>query len=136
MPERIPKYPYSLKDVRKELSREELRTFVQPEAQEGGLKRMPEPAKRFARRFSETVSHYPKKKELPNWFRAMVERKASVEELTKTLHDHLYRAPSKENQELALIVANQIARMKGGSEVLPRYVTPELLSKLSGRGGQ
>ena len=66
----------------------------------------------------------------------MIEKKASVEELAQTLHDRLQRVPSEENQELALIVANEIARMKGGSEVLARHATPELLARLSGKGGK
>ncbi|MEY2410216.1 MAG: hypothetical protein QOF48_2886 [Verrucomicrobiota bacterium] len=96
---------------------------------------MPAPAEKFARRFSATVTHYPAQSELPNWLRAMVEKKASADELTKTLHDRLQRAPSEENQELALILANEIARMEGGSEALAKYATTQLLARLAGKGG-
>jgi hypothetical protein len=132
----MPDYPYHVKDVRKEPDDRELRILIQPSIHEGGLKEMPAPAKKFAARFAANVTHFPAKRELPNWFKAMIEKKVSVEELTKTLQEHVFRAPSEENQELALIVANEISRMKGGSEILPKYITPELLTKLSGKGGE
>jgi hypothetical protein len=48
----------------------------------------------------------------------------------------LHRAPTEENQELALILANEIARMKGGAEALAAHGTPDLLARLSGTGGE
>lgn len=136
MPEKILNYPYQLKEIRKQPDRDELRLLMQQSVHEGGSKTMPDEAKRFAGRFSANVAHYPVIGELPNWFRALIQKKVSVEELTKTLHDMLYRAPVKENQELGLLIANEIARMKGGPEVLSKYMTSDLLSKLSGKGGE
>ncbi len=136
MSDKNAEYPYPQKGARKAPDKRELRIFVQAPVHEGGSKEMPSPATKFARRFSAAVTHYPAQRELPNWLRAMIEKRASVQELVVTLHDHLHRAPSEENQELALIVANEIARMKGGSEALAKHVTPDLLAKLSGKGGQ
>jgi hypothetical protein len=129
-------YPFPQKGARAAPDKREMRIFVQSAIHEGGSKEMPAPAARFARRFSATVSHYPEQRDLPNWLRALIEKKVSTEELAQTLHDRLLRAPSEENQELALIVANEIARMKGGPEALAKHVVPELLAKLSGNGGQ
>jgi hypothetical protein len=122
--------------TRKAPEREELLGFLRESEREGGSKRIPAAAKRFAGSFAATLTHYPKRRELPKWLRAMVAKNAPVEELAKTLHDRLLRAPSEENMELALIMANEIARLDGGPAVLNRYVTPELLARLSGEGGK
>jgi nitric oxide reductase activation protein len=129
-------YPYPQKGARKALDKRELRIFAQTAVHEGGSREVPAPAQNFARRFSAALTHYPAQRDLPNWLRAMIEKKASVEELAQTLHDRLQRAPSEENQELALIMANEIARMDGGSEVLSKHSTPELFARLSGKGGK
>lgn len=129
-------YPYAEKGARKAPDNREVRIFVQAALQEGGSREMPASALKFARRFSAALTDYPAQRELPNWLRAMIEKKASVEELGQTLCDRLQRAPSEENQELALLVANEISRMDGGAEVLSRHATPELLARLSGKGGQ
>lgn len=136
MKDKNTEYPYPQKGARKAPDKRELRIFVQAAVHEGGSRELPAPAQNFARRFSAALTHYPAQRELPNWLRAMIEKKASVEQLAKTLHDRLQRAPSEENQELALIVANEIARMDGGSEALSKNVTPELLARLSGKGGK
>lgn len=128
-------YPFPQKGVRLAPDRQDLHLFVASPGHEGGTREMPAAAAKFASRFRATLTRYPSQQELPNWLRAMIEKKASVEELSKTFHDRLLRAPSAENQELALLVANEIARMKGGSEALARHKTPELLAKLSGKGG-
>lgn len=136
MQEKSPGLTFPDKGARTAPESRELRIFGQAAIQEGGTKEMPAAARKFSRRFSSAVTHYPEPYELPNWLRAMIEKKSSVEELAKTLHDRLHRAPSEENQELALLLANEIARMKGGSEVLGRYTTPELLARLTGKGGE
>lgn len=119
--------------VRAAPNESEMRVFPQAAMREGGTRQVPAAARQFARRFSLTLTHYPDRRELPNWLRAMVEKKVSVEELTKALHDRLHRAPTEENQGLALVMANEIARMKGGPEALAKYTTPELLERLSAR---
>lgn len=129
-------YPYPQKGARAAPDKREMRIFLQSAMHEGGSREMPAPAARFARRFSATVSHYPEQRELPNWFRALIEKKVSAEELAQTVRDRLHRAPTEENQELALIVANEIARMKGGPEALAKHVQPEFLARLAGDGGQ
>lgn len=129
-------YPYPDKGARKKPDKAELRRFVQADMHEGGTKRMPEAARKFASRFSDAVTRYPERPELQNWLRAKVEKKVPVEELVKTLHDRLQRAPSEENQELALVVANEAARMQGGLEAIHKYLTPELLARLGGKGGE
>lgn len=110
----------------------ELRLFVQASQHEGGMSEMPAAAQRFAKRACAAVSGYPGPPELPNWLRAMIQKKASVEDLTRTLHERLHRAPSAQHQELALMMANEIARMQGGPKVLAKYLTPELLQRLGG----
>lgn len=136
MDDKLKEYPYPQKGTRQAPDTREMNIFVKSAVHEGGSKRIATPAKKFASRFSTTVTRYPKSQELPKWFRAMIEKKVSTEELAKTLHDRLHRAPSEENQEFALIVANEIARMKGGAEVLAKYATPELLARLSVKGGE
>src|SRR5690242_3925039 len=121
-------YPYPEKGVRPAPDRRELNVFVASSVFEGGTRERPAPAIKFASRFSATLTRYPSPQELPNWLRAMIEKKVSVEELAKTFHDRLLRAPSEANQELALLLANEIARMDGGSEALARHKTPELLA--------
>ena len=133
---KIPEYPFKLKDARREPDYNELRILVQSAVKNGGTNKVPAPAKRFSGNFTATVREYPKNKELPNWFRSMVQKKASVEELTKTLSEYVLRAPSEEIHEFALLAANQIARMEGGPALLQRYVTHEFLSKLSLKGGE
>ncbi|HYK20839.1 MAG TPA: hypothetical protein VEV42_08900 [Pyrinomonadaceae bacterium] len=129
-------YPYEQKGARKAPERREVDVLVRKPVHEGGLKDMPAPAQKFASRFSTTLTHYPKQRELPNWLRALVEKKVPVEELAKTTQERLLRAPSEENMEITLLVANEIARMKGGPEALGKYITPDLLAKLHGKGGQ
>jgi hypothetical protein len=129
-------YPYEQKGVRKAPDQRELRLFVRAAQHEGGAKEMPAPAQKFASRFSTTLTHYPKRRELPNWLSAQIEKKVPVEELAKTFHERLLRAPSEENMELALLMANEIARLDGGSEALAKHVTPDLFAKLHGKGGQ
>lgn len=133
MKDKSPEYPYQDKGIRKDPDRLELVKFLQAAKQEGGTRKMPLGARKFADRFSAALTHYPNVKELPNWIRAMVEKKVSVEELAQTLHDRLHRAPSEENQQMALLLANEIARMKGGSEALQKHITEELLQRLSGK---
>lgn len=127
-------YPYEQKGVRQAPDKRELRVFAQAALQEGGATEMPAAAQKFASRFAATVSHYPERRELPNWLRAQIEKKVPVEELAKTFHERLQRAPSQENMELALIVANEISRMDGGSKALARYLTPTLFKRLQGKG--
>lgn len=136
MKSKSPKYPYAEKGARQAPDRRELRIFTQSARHHGGQQEMPAPARRFATTFSASVTRYPDQRELPNWLRAMIEKKVRVEELVQTLQKRLNRAPTEENQELALIVANEVARMEGGSEALAKYTTPELLARLSGKGGQ
>jgi hypothetical protein len=136
MPIKHLEYPYAHKGVRKAPDERELRIFTQTSIHEGGMKAMPAPAAKFARAFQASVRRYPEPRELPVWLLALVEKKVSVQELAAAVHDRLVRAPSEENQELALLLANEIARMKGGPEVLSKHATPELFLKLSGKGGE
>jgi len=136
MKEKTMDYPYPQKGARIAPDRRDLHIFVASSGHEGGLREMPASAAKFAIRFSAALTPYPSIPELPNWLRAMIEKRVSVEELAKTFHDRLLRAPSEENQELALLLANEIARMKGGSEALAKYKTAELLAKLSGKGAK
>lgn len=127
-------YPYEQKGARKAPDKRELRIFAQTALHEGGATEMSATAQKFAGRFAATVSHYPRQRELPNWLRAQIEKKVPVEELAKTFNERLQRAPSEENMELALIVANEISRMDGGSKALARYLTPTLFKRLQGKG--
>lgn len=125
-------YPYKEKGIRQAPDERELRVFIQSAEHEGGTKNIPAPARAFAREFSGKLTRYPDPRDLPNWLKAQIEKQATVEELAQTLHDRLHRAPSKESQEMALVLANEIARMKGGSETLSKLLTPELFARLGG----
>jgi hypothetical protein len=129
-------YPFPNKGAREKPQKSDLRRVVQAEVHHGGTTAMPEAARRFANRFSSAVMRYPARPELQNWVRALIERKAPVEEVVKMLHDRVQRAPSEENQELALVLANEVARMRGGTEAIHEHITPELLARLAGKAGQ
>jgi hypothetical protein len=129
-------YPYPEKGIRKEADRREARAFIRSALHQDGTRETPRAAQQFARRFSAGLTRYPAQPELPKWLLALIEKKASVREVAQTLQEHLRRAPSEENQELALIVANEIARMEGGAEELARHVTPELLARLTAGKGE
>jgi len=128
--------PYPEKGARRAPERAELTRFVRAADHAGGRPDMPAEARTFAHRFAATLTRYPDfPQELPNWLRAMIEKKVSVEELAQGIRDRLHRAPSESNQQLALLLANEVARMKGGSEMLQRHVTPDLLQRLGGSEG-
>ena len=132
----ITDFQYPEKGVRKIIDENEARLFTRVSLSEGGTKRIPAAASAFARNFSSGISGYSKPSELPNWLKALATKKVSMAELAKAVHDRLNRAPTRENMELALNLANEIARLKGGGEILSSYVTPELLARLSGEGGK
>lgn len=134
MEDKIPEYPDM--GIRTPPDIAELEEFEQAADKDGGMREISLEAQNFADRFSGALTQYPKAKKLPNWVRAMVEKKVSVEELTQTLHDRISRAPSHENLEMALLLANEIARMKGGSEALAKHLTEEFLSRLKGENGE
>src|SRR5438128_1079516 len=101
-------YSYPEKGTREVPDQVEQRILAQPALLQGASGEIPIPAKQFARRFETTVMHFPKQRNLPKWLLTMIEKQASAEELAKSLHDRLFRAPSKANQEMALLVANEI----------------------------
>ena len=129
-------YPFPEKGIRREPDKREVHAFIRSTVHEDGTRETPRAAQHFARRFADAVTPYPAHQELPKWLLALIEKKALVREVAQTLQEHLRRAPSERNQELALIVANEIARMEGGAEELARHVTPELLARLSAEQGE
>lgn len=139
MKDKAPDYPYPHKGARKAPDKRELRILIQSaacggvskELHEGGIKERNTAALNFSRRFAATVMHYPVQRETPVWFRVLIEKKATVEEMAQTLRDRLHRAPTAESQEFALLMANEIVRKKGGAEAVAKHVTPELLGRLA-----
>lgn len=129
-------YPLKEKGARSAPDARELRVFIRSGRHEGGMVDMPAAARAFARRTADAVTHYPDPHELPNWLRAMIEKKVPAEELARTLQERLRRAPSEDSQEMALLLANEIARMPRGAEALAKHITPELLRALSGEQGR
>ena len=115
-------------------SAKELQLFIQQPHREGGSKRVRVSASRFAGHFSTALTRYPVGLDQPKWLRALVKTRASVDQLVTIARDRLWRAPTKSNQELALVLANEIARIDGGKEVLEKHFTPDLFSRLSGKG--
>ena len=111
----------------------ELAIFTQGFRAAGGSRKRRPAAVRFATRFAARVSRYPAVHGQPRWLRALVQTGVSVEEVFATLRNRLQRAPSKANQEFALVLANELARKEGGSEALSRHLTPELFARLSGK---
>jgi hypothetical protein len=91
-------------------------------------------ARPFQKRAAAEIAYYPEGQRLPKWVLALIEKKVSVEDFAQTVHDRTLRAPSEDNQRLALLLANEIARLPDGPEILDRYLTPELLVGLSGEG--
>lgn len=114
-------------------SAKELQLFIQRPRREGGSKRVRVSASRFAGHFSAALTRYPVGLDQPKWLRALVETKASVDQLATIVRDRLRRAPTKSNQEIALVLANEIARIDGSSKVLEKHLTTDLFSHLSGK---
>lgn len=125
--------PLEEKGKREKPNAKELMLFTQRAQRTGGFRKRNAAAARFADRFAASVTRYARGGDQPKWLRALVQNKASVGQLVMTLRDRVYRAPTKANQEFALLLANEIARMEGGSEALTKHLTPELLSRLSGK---
>jgi hypothetical protein len=127
-------YPFEETGVRPAPDREEAAVFSTAALTEGGVRSVPSQARRFQKQAAAELSEHPMPEKLPRWVLALVQKKVQADELAKTVAERTMRAPSKENQTLALMLANEIARMDGGPEAIQRHFTPELLDRVSGRG--
>lgn len=127
-------YPFKELGPRRAPDQSDVRAFARRGIREGGRRTVPTAARAFQKRAGAEVAQYPEPPALPRWVLALVEKKVSVEEFAKTVHDRTLRAPSAENQRLALLLANEIARRPDGSQILERYLTPELLRRVTGEG--
>jgi hypothetical protein len=127
-------YPFKQLGSRRAPDLDDVRAFARRGLREGGRRTVPTAARPFQKRAAAEIAHYPEPQALPRWVLALVEKKVSVEELARTVHDRTLRAPTEENQKLALLLANEIARTPDGPELLERHLTPELLQRLSGGG--
>jgi hypothetical protein len=126
-------YPFEERGVRSPPDRRELTAFVAPAQGSGRARRMPAQAREFQRNAAAQVSVHPDPGDLPRWVRALVERKVRPDEFAKVVAERTRRAPSKDNQVLALTLANEIARMEGGPAAIERHLTPDLLDRVGGR---
>jgi hypothetical protein len=65
--------------------------------------------------------------EPPSWFREMVQRGQSPEEVMVVLRQRVFEG---EDRHVAKLIVNTIARLPGGSAIVKRMVTQELFSEL------
>lgn len=126
-------YPFEERGVRTPPDRHETTVFTAQTHEAGGARRTPGEAREFQKVAAADVTIHPEPSELPRWVRAMVERKVPADVFARAVADRTGRAPSRDNQLLALTLANEIARMEGGGAAIERHLTPELLDRVSGR---
>lgn len=129
-------YPFKELGPRRGPDLDDVRAFARQGVRHDGRRSIPTAARSFQQRAAAEVAHYPETPALPKWILALVEKKVSVDEFARAVHDRTLRAPSEENQRLALLLANELARMPNGSKTVERYLTPDLLLRLSGGGVQ
>jgi len=129
-------YPFKELGPRRGPDLDEVRAFARQGVRHDGRRSVPTAARAFQQRAAAEITPYPELHELPRWVLALVEKRVSVDEFARTVHDRTLRAPSEENQRLALLLANELARTPNGSEIVGRYLTPDLLQRLSGAGDQ
>ena len=127
-------YPFKELGPRQAPTLDDVRAFARRGVRAGGEKSVPAAARSFHDRAAAEVMPYPDAKALPRWVLALVEKRVPMEELARTVHDRTLRAPTAANQALALLLANEIARTPEGPQILERYLTPELLQRVSGGG--
>jgi hypothetical protein len=113
---------------------EEAAALARSALRDAGRRTAPAAARAFQRRSAAEVEPYPEQGPLPKWVLALRERKVSGEDFARAVHDRTMRAPSAQNQRLALLLANEIARRPDGPKLVERYLTPELRRRLSGKG--
>jgi hypothetical protein len=114
----------------------ELRSMAAVAPRVSGAVYVPPAALRFQRRFAESIRRHPDIQEMPKWVLGMVEKKASIEEFAKVVHDRTMRAPTEEAIELAAVLANEVARMEGGGAVVQEHITPEVLRQVGSKEGE
>jgi hypothetical protein len=126
-------YPYEERGPRRAPDLGELRAFALARVREGGRRRTPTAARAFQERARAEVMEYPALGEPPRWYRALAERKASPDEVARVMAERLLRAPTEENQRLALVLANEISRQPDGSELVRSHLNDELVARINGR---
>lgn len=77
----------------------------------------------------------PLVREEPTWLRALVEKKASDEEVIAAVEKRLRRAPTRENLLVAQALAHDLVKRSGGGERLRKVLTQELVKEIIEKGG-
>jgi hypothetical protein len=77
----------------------------------------------------------PLVREEPTWLRALVEKKASEEEVIAAVEKRVRRAPTKENLLVAQALAHDLGKRQGGGERLRKVLTQELVKEIIEKGG-
>jgi hypothetical protein len=73
--------------------------------------------------------------EMPLWLRALIEKKATDEEVIDALEKRLRRAPTHETLLLANALSRDLTRRTGNSEWLHKLLTQELVNAIAQKGG-
>ena len=73
--------------------------------------------------------------EMPLWLQALIEKKATDEEVIDALEKRLRRAPTHETLLLANALSRDLTRRTGHSEWLHKLLTQELVNAIAQKGG-
>lgn len=79
-------------------------------------------------------SEKEKTPEMPLWLRALIEKKATDEEVIDALEKRLRRAPTHETLLLANALSRDLTRRIGHSEWLHKLLTQELVNAIAQKG--
>ncbi|HSK81081.1 MAG TPA: hypothetical protein VLQ45_31800 [Thermoanaerobaculia bacterium] len=71
----------------------------------------------------------------PSWLRALVEKKASDDEVIDAVEKRVRRAPTRENLLVAQALAHDLAKKRGSGERLRKILTQELVNEIIEKGG-
>jgi hypothetical protein len=117
-------------------TQERMRTLAAGETKSGaGAKAPGEEVLRRARLQVARPSERLAALEEPSWLRALVEKKASDEEVIDAVEKRLRRAPTRENLLVAQALAHDLGKRQGGGERLRKVLTQELVKDIIEKGG-
>lgn len=113
--------------------REALRRDAQWPQAHGEVELSERPARWFDQQEAERAGPDPQARPVgrPKWAIEMVEQEVPPERLLATLVDKVQEEPSEKLFRQAELMLNDIARLDDGPELLKRYVTPELITRLT-----
>lgn len=129
-------YPYRKVGQRKLLSNEERLSLAQTESSAGIGRPRAQVPRAFLRRQRtvSTVGSGLLRFRPPAWARRLTAARRPRQEMLDALEKRVYRAPAEKNLRQALIILNDIGRLRGGGKLLRERLTQQVVDRLIGGG--